>query len=941
MIGPRTEKVGGMVREPTDPEPSEKAVGRESELARIAQIVFSEPSDDASTLVLVGEPGSGKSTLLKAATVEANRRGFDVLSCAGNREELTLEYGALHQLLKPVLHQLPDVPLPQRSALSRAFGVHPSDVQPADGGQDRFLVGLAALNLLLMCARRKPLTVVVDDLQWLDACSLETLLFVARRISDEPVGLLAAVRDDSTGASMWSEFERLTVGPLPDEAAGHLLDTQPVIPRGWVRGQVLRLAEGNPLALVELARSASKIGTSTSEGSIGVAASLLTRLGNTPAERLTALPKATRRMLLIMAVAEAPDTGAAMSAASASEPDGGIEAWSAAEEAELVRLVGGQVRFRHPLMRSVVYGAASFAERREAHLLLAENSAGDPDRRAWHLAAASWAPDESVAGALVETADRARRRGGYWGAAAALERAGQLSEDGWLRARRWLDACELAMRAGEPWWVESLAVKVATTTDDAAMLMEAVQRRGWALSVTGRHEAALSELLPLAMDTVDTAPTTALDAVVRGAVVVYSGGDEVFRRLAVELLSRIPGDAGSLCEHVWARACCDPFGDRRSLMELLDRAATEVDGEPYGIKLLGGAAWVLDETASAVRWLGSALEHLRSVTAMGSDVVLEQLLALAQFDAGAWDAARSSAQNARRVAAENNLETVEWAALYVDATVSALRGDTDRARGAIERAVAGTDVSERRALGVRAAMVRAAVAAVEGDHSMEFELLRELFTAGPDPRPVHYHRSFYGVGDLAAAAVRAGRQSEAAAVVDSVERQLGEGMSPRLRLIVGRARALLCEGEEAEALFRAVVEDPRAEQWPFERAVTAMEFGEWLRRRRRMGDARGELARALTVFERLEARPWVERTVGELRACRAPVRGAEQGPQAAERLTPQQLQIARLAATGLTNRQIGERLFLSARTVGFHLYQVFPKLGISSRGQLRDALDRD
>lgn len=926
-----------MVREPMEAEPSAKGTVRESELARTAHRVFSE---HASALVLVGEPGSGKSTLLTAVTAEAKRRGSDVLGCAGNREELALEYGALRRLLKPLLPQLTDLPIPHRSALSRALGVHSPDLQPPDGNEDTFTVARAALDLLLMSARRRPLTMVVDDLQWLDARTSETLLFVARRISDEPVSLLATVRDGSTCLSMWSAFEQLILGPLSDEAAGHLLDTQPVVPRGWARGQVLRLAEGNPLALVELAHAAAKAGTSMLEGGVGVAPSVLARLGEVPADRLTALPKATRRMLLIMAVAEAPDTGAAMSAASASDPDGGIETWSAAEDAGFVRLGGGGVRFRHPLMRSVVYGAASFSERREAHLLLAERLESEPDRRAWHLAAASLAPDESVAVALVETAERARRRGGYRAAAAALERAGQLSEHGWLRARRWLDACEAAMRAGEPWWVESLAVKVATTTDDAAMLTEAVQRRGWALSVTGRHEAALSELLPLARGKIEGAPMMALDALVRGAVVVYSSGDEVSRRLALGLLAEIPVDASSLCEHVWARASCDPFGHRRSVMELLDRAAAEVDGEPYRIKLLGGAAWVLDDTASAVRWISSALEHLRTVTAVGSDVVLAQLLALAQLDAGAWDAARASAGEARRVAAENHLETVEWAALYVDAMISALRGDTDEARSLIEQAAAGTDVSERRALGVRAAMVRAAVAAVEGDRSMEFESLRGLFTAGPDPQPVHYHCSFYGVGDLAAAAVRVGRQPEAAVVVDSVERQLGEGMSPRVRLIVGRARALLCEGDEAEALFRAVVEDPLAEQWPFERAVVTMEFGEWLRRRRRVGDARGELARALTVFERLGARPWVERTMGELRACRVLVRGVEDGPDAAQRLTPQQLQIARLAATGLTNRQIGEQLFLSARTVGFHLYQVFPKLGISSRNQLRDALDR-
>ncbi|MFH9090741.1 ATP-binding protein [Streptomyces sp. NPDC017673] len=920
-------------------DPLDGIIGREPEISRLLRGLFPERAEEAGALLLVGESGMGKTALLHAVTAEAGRRGTSVLRCAGSQAERTLAYGALHQLLRPALDHLPQLPAPQRAALSQALGMGhaPARTAGAEAGDDRLLVGLASLNLLLAAATHPPVTVVVDDAQWLDDASLETLLFVARRTAGEPVGLLAAVRGDGASGPSWSDFEPVPVGPLSGEAAGRLLDAQPVVPRGRVRGQVLRLAAGNPLAVVELARDAAERGSPGWDTAMGAGFSLPARLEKVFAERLDGLPEATRRVLLFAAAADGPDMRAALTAA-ASVPGGGAEAWAAAEDARLVRLAGGRVEFRHPLLRAVVYGAASFAERRAVHLRLADELAEDPDRRAWHLAAASLAPDESVADALVETADRARRRGGYRVAAAALERAAQLSERGRARARRLLDACDLAAYAGEPWWVEALTGEVAAATDDAGMLAEAALRRGWALAATGRQKAALSHLLPLAADMMDASPVTALDALSHSAVALYCSGDGAFRRQAQGLLARIPGDVGSACEQMWARASCDPFGDRGGLPAALERAEAEADGVPGQLSVLGAAAWMLDETASGVRLLSAAMERLRTETTTAANAMVGQALALAQFDAGAWEAACESAEDAQRVAGENRLEAAAWVAVYVSAMVMALRGED--ARGLMARAVQGLDMSESRALGVRMAVVRAAVAAAEGDHALEFELLRGLFTAGPDPRPVHYHCSLYGVGDLAAAAVRVGRPEEAVAAVDAVERWVGGGISPRLRLIVGRARALLCEGEEAEGLFRTVVGDPVGEQWPFERAVVSLEFGEWLRRRRRMSEARAELARALSVFERLKAHPWVERTTGELRACGVPVRDAEGSPGSVDRLTPQQLQIARLAAAGLTNRQIGERLLLSARTVGFHLYQVFPKLGVSSRTQLHDALSR-
>ncbi|MER6984702.1 LuxR family transcriptional regulator, partial [Streptomyces carpinensis] len=403
------------------------------------------------------------------------------------------------------------------------------------------------------------------------------------------------------------------------------------------------------------------------------------RLEEMFAERLSAVPEATRRMLLLAAAADDPDTRAVVPAASAAVPGADVEVWAAAESAGLVRLDHGRVEFRHPLMRSAVYGAASFPQRREAHLLLAQELERAPDRRAWHMAAAALGPDESIARALAETAGQAGRRGGHRAGAAALEKAARLSEREGARARRLLDASDLAMRAGEPWWATSLAADATEATDDDRMLAEAALRRGQAAAVTGRHRAALSHLLPLAASGSGSAgglpePAMAAQALAHLAGVVHDSGDDLVRRRVLELFTALPGEAGDIHQEVWTRACCDPHGDRRKTLGLLDRAVSGPGLAPDALMLLGRAAWVLDETALAVRLLGEAAERLRAVTP-DTDATLSHALAWAQFDAGAWESAWVSAEDARRAAADNGMRTVASGAGVVGAMVLASRGD--------------------------------------------------------------------------------------------------------------------------------------------------------------------------------------------------------------------------------------------------------------------------
>lgn len=912
-------------------------VGREAELSAIREFL-TRPGEGSSLLLAVGDPGSGKSTLLRVAAQEAERDGWRTLHCTGHESEQDLAFGALHQLLAPVSHHVEQLPATQRQALAKAMGLDVPGAESA-GPPERLLINLAVLDLLSLAAVSGPVLLVVDDVQWLDSCSQDALSFVARRIGEEPILILVGSRGASLPDRLFTGFPRLNVPPLDERAAQQLLAAQPQAPAGLLRTQILQHAAGNPLALVELTRTLTD--TSASASSVLAESVPLTeRLEKIFAERLAGLPQTTQRVLLFAAAADRPDMSAALLAASAVGPDGGTRAWLVAEEAGLVTLESGRVTFRHPLMRSAVYGAAPFAARREVHLRLADALVEDPDRRAWHMAAATLIPDESIAHALEETADRARRRGGYRVAAAALERAAALTPDPTRQARRLLDAAAVAVRAGEPWWVDQLASRALVITDDPQLSAKATLLAGWALTATTRQKAALSHLLPLAAATVESSPGLAIGAVACATIIIYNTGEDTHRREAQRLLSLIAADAGDPAHQAWARAGCDPFAGREAhVARLTDLAALDLGYE--ALTTLGGCAWILDETALALDILGRVMEHLQRVATVGSNATVGQALALAQFDSGAWDAASASAEDARQVAAANGLDMAGRAATYVSAALFALQGETASANALVEQATAGMDVSESRALEVRTRTVRARIASVEGDHLRAYHLLRSLFTEAEDPQPLHYHASYYSIGDLAAAAIRVGQEQDASAVVRAVRMRLAGRASLRVQLLLLRAQALLASSDqEAEAFFAAVTDEPAGEQWPFERAVTLLEYGEWLRRRRQTAQARVRLTQALTVFERLGARPHISRANAELRACGVVLPSDPQQKSVVDQLTAQELQIARLAALGLTNRQIAERLLLSARTVGFHLYQAFPKLGVSNRTQLADVLNR-
>ncbi|MFF2128752.1 helix-turn-helix transcriptional regulator [Streptomyces olivochromogenes] len=911
-------------------------VGRDHELALLSRLVDALTTGRNGALLMTGGPGAGKSALLDAAARMARRTGVRVLRCRGSEGESGLAFAGLHQLLRPFLDLAEGLPARQRAALLGVFGLD-------DGTRtvsDPLLTSLGALTLLSDAAEHGPLLLVIDDTHWLDLGTLDVLAFVARRLEGEPVALLLAARDTVVPAQLDRQINRLTIEPLDPAAAGRLLDHQPRPPAGRARSRVLEQAAGVPLALVELARAVARDPAAAHEDALP----LTDRLEAIFAADLPELPPATRELLLLAAAAESAELPVILSAVGdRATPDD----WLPAERAGLVRIDADRVRFRHPLIRSAVYRAATYTERHAVHRALADVLVGDPDRRAWHHAAAASGVDEEAARELDDSAARAQRRGGYAAAATALERAARLSPDPTVRAGRLVRAATMAMYAGHPRWVGELSAQVATLTDEPALLAEASLRAGWALAVTTRFAGSLGFLLPVAEAAVDEDPVLTLDALATATTPAYNSGAPEHRENILRIVERVPpqdDETGRL----WALAGCDPVRNRAQALELLaatwtaplPKPGSGVDVPLSRLVVSGGAAWVLDETAEAIRLLGAAMDHLRRSPTSGANATVAQALALALYESGSWTKARAALDEAYGLAAEGGLENVVVGAPVLRATLLALRGDTEEARAAVQRAVHGIDLPNCRSLQVRTHYALGAAALAEGDHAAAYDRFRAVYTRQPEPAPLHFHASDYYLADLVAAAVRTGRAEDARLVLDTTRRRLAEGeTSARLTAIVHRADALLAEPDDAERHFTAALADPAGDQWPFERAQVRLDYAEWLRRRRRAVEARPLLAAALEVFERLGTRPWTDRARAELRAAGVTPASASAGsPDGLAELTPQQLQIARLAAAGLTNREIGERIFLSPRTVGFHLYRIFPKLGITSRAQLRDAL---
>ena len=911
-------------------------IGRDTALARLRELV--DPALPAGqVLIVTGEAGMGKTGLLADAAERARSAGMRVLSVTGRESESKLAFAGLHQLLRPVIGNVGDLPGRQAQALLSALGLAPEPVSP-----DPLLTRVAVLTLLSDLSERLPVLLVVDDAHWLDRSSLEILAFTGSRLDAERVVLLLGARGQAPPPGFDRGFPELRLEPLSAADAGRLLDAQPRPPRGRARAQVLAQARGNPMALVELAR----VIAADPAASRRWAAEPLP-----PGDRLTAeiaaafaaLPEPARAELLLAAVADGPDLSAA--ASHGAGPD--AQTLAAAEQLGLVKIDRTGLQFNHPLVRSAIYHSAPFAQRAAAHRQLANALADEPDRRAWHLAAAALQPDEQVASLLEATATQAQRRGGAFAAALAMERAAELSPDRADQARRLVAAASAAVSTGQGDWVQDLATRALTVTADPELRLTARRIAGWALAYSGRRSAALPALVSVAEEAARDLPALAWDALADATIVVFhsgapASGQAVGRVLGLLESQGPPGpgqgpraDAGP--HRLWIRASSDPFANRTELV----RSLRQISGSPLeeaALWRIGSAAWLLDESDLAITLLAEAMRRLRAPGTQGASGPGLTALGWAYIDTGRWDDALDAAAEAADLAEANQMELVAASANLIEATVLAMRADSAAARSHAERALATADLTESGLIAARGRRALGIAALADGSYLQAFAQLRQLF--GEDGAPVHNIFSYLGVADLAAAAVRADRRMEGCDVLERALSHLGGTASPRLEQLIARARGLLADPVKSGACFAAPLADPAGAQWPFERAQLRLDYGEWLRRRRRINDAKPVLTEALATFRRLGARSWAQRAETELRACGVAVEGASGGHDALSELTPQQRQIVRLASAGLTNRQIGDRLFLSPRTVSSHLYRSYPKLGVAGRNQLRDVIAR-
>jgi DNA-binding CsgD family transcriptional regulator len=889
-------------------------VGRNLECKQLTELV-DEAGDRGGALLIRGEAGIGKSALLAEAGASSSAAGRRVLTAIGSEAEQHLPFASLHQVLYPIRDGIDALPAPQRDALRGALGLADAAVPTV------YLVGLATLNLLAETAAGGPLVLLVDDAHWLDRSSAEVLAFVARRLESEPILLVATVRDDARSPLEEAGLRSMLLVRLPEDAAGELLDTVAPNLVPAVRSRLLREAAGNPLALTELPASARNL----DDGALIVP--LTDRLERAFAARVAGLPATTRNCLLIAALNDSDSVAETLTAASAD-----VTALVPAVDAGLVELRQGVVRFRHPLMRSAVAGTADPGERWDAYRVLAESLRGQPDRQAWHRAAATAGPAEDVAAELAAAADRAQRRGGVHAAMAALERAARLSGRPDRRVERLLRAAELAVEAGRRDVVERLVREAEASGLSARQRANAT----WLVSAfddgirDGSGAVALATLAESVADGhVDLATQILWGAGMR-CFWIEPGPDA--RQVLLAVADRLLPDERDP-RTVAISAYLAPIERAAPVLTGLRALAGTTGTDPQTDRFLGSAALQVGAFDLAARFSAAAVPGLRAQGRLGLVTRALGVQAWSCVRVGDLATALPAAIETGRLAQETEQPYLVGFAQAIQAEIAALRRHHGQATELAREAERVGLAAAARPVLATAQRARALAALGEGRHGDAFADLRRMF----DPMDPTYQLALrcYVLPELVDAAVRCDRSEELRDLVVELEDFAPSTPSPALHIGLRYARAVLAQGDHAEELFTAAL-DADLTGWPLDRGRVRLAFGEWLRRRRRVVEAREQLRTARDTFDALGATLWGERARQELRT--AGEASPRRGPDARDRLTPHELSIARLAAEGLTNREIGQRLYLSHRTVSTHLHRIFPKLGVSSRTELAAVL---
>ncbi|MFB8198428.1 helix-turn-helix transcriptional regulator [Kitasatospora purpeofusca] len=922
--------------------------GRERERAAVDALLDGARGGRSGVLLLRGEPGIGKTAVLEYAVAAAGD-GFRVVRATGVEYEAELPFAGLSLLLSSGLDRLHALPGPQRRSLEGAFGLG----EPA-GGADRLLTGLATLGLLAELASEQPLLCVVDDVQWLDRSSLDALLIAARRLQAEGVALLLAARDTGAGEDAGGAGAGVGVGAgegsparpgtavgplaglpelrltgLAEPDAVRLLDDRSGTARtgpaltGPARRRLLAEAAGNPLALVELPSTEADLASG------GLA--LTSRLRIAFHGQVTGLPPATQTMLLVAAAEENGELDVVLAAAAAL--GAGADALEPAERAGLVA-VGADRRFafRHPLLRAAVLQRAPLQQRLAAHRALGE-ALEEGDRRTWHLALAATAPDAGLADALERTAARAEARGAHGGAAAAYERAAGLTPDRDGATRRLVLAAEAATEEGKLELAEALADRAGARTDSVFAHALLDQVRAVAQFWRGAYPAAYRLLLDAAAT--DIEPAHAARMLFQAFHAAWYVGEEPVATV-LDRLAALPLGADEplapLARHLSAAVLpalgrpAGPLPDVRATAAAARKAGAE---SPVDLVQLCGATLVLGRDHETLELAAELTAEARAKGTVGVLPTLQFFLAEAELFHGRHRDAEVTATEGLALARDTG--QAQWTSQLASllACVAALSGADERcaelAAAALVPGSAAPAAGEPWAHWALALLDLGrgrAAAAADRLHTL---------TTGPYRHHVGATRA---VPDLVEAAVRLGEPQRAAEPYERFARWAAAAGTPWAEALRLRCQALLGPDELAESAYRAALDLHEGAHRPFERARTALLYGEWLRRERRRTDARPHLGAALEVFERLGAEPWADRARTELTATGTAAPAPAEADGALTVLTPQELQIARLAARGLSNRDIAAQLFLSPRTVGHHLYKAYPKLGIASRTEL-------
>ncbi len=901
-------------------------------MARVAELLDGARQGRSGALVLRGDPGVGKSALLGWAREQA--AGFLVFSARGTQSEVELAYAGLADLFRPVLDRLDVLPPRQTAALASALAI-----ADAPAGE-RFAVASATLAMLDAASESAPLLAVVDDAHWLDAASAEALLFAARRVEAEGAVLLfAARRDDGSFAA--HGLDELPVGGLDRQHTAELLAGRaawPVAPH--VVDDLAAQTGGNPLALLELIpllTGEQLGGVEPLPDPLPAGASAERAFGR----RVAALDPPARQALLVAAAGATDDVEAIWRAAGilGLAPAG----FERAEAAGLLTVDAAGMTFRHPLVRAAVYGSAAPSRRRAVHRALADALPGalTADRRAWHLAAAALGPDEDAASQLEAAAERAQQRSGFAAAAAALQRAAALSPREADRLRRLLAAAAAAQRAGLVEHAVRLLDEALRRTGEPAGRAAIQHTRGRIEMFRGRTRTAARLLAAEAAAIRTVQPDQAARMLAEAAMAAFLAG-EVAESLAmtVQAQETVAGGGGvaelvtKLVTGTALFHAGQPADGVRLLVAAADLAATADPGSldvEYVILTALALMWA-GELRRAEDILGPVLDEARRAGALG--ILPFALYASCYLDlrVGRLATAAISGAEAARLARDTGDVLFAYLAAGCLALVEAVRGQEDACR---------RYVADGQSLGRQLELdyphdLADAVGLLELGLGHPAEAISHLEAAnrvdalGGEPlmgRP--------SAPDLVEAYVRAGRPVPASMRRDLQAQSLDEQL-PATAAVAWRCRGLLADEASFDDCFGRALRLHHATGMPWPTARTALAYGERLRRAGRRVDARVQLRPAAETFERMGARPWAERAAGELRATGETVRRRDR--LAADELTPQELQIALSVADGGTNREVGAALFLSSKTVEFHLSRVYRKLGVRSRTELTRVL---